>query len=619
MPYMEGNEELKIFFPCSLLNSRSGLCIGVRDESTRLVCILGILHHVGGHQDALSNLIREASECSDLRIYIIGKFINKSLGTGPDVVADCGGFLELEQRHHNGIPVCRVTRTPWQQTVVATGHKECTPLLVLFDDKEIQRASLSLTPQMIDGNDRHSPESEAPILRASSSSDTDSGNKTARQRTSHLFAEFYCLRSAIIQFSTVPSTAMLRETLSMTSVSSAAVDGHGGLLYRACKQLVALMVSALGLIFRLPKNVSSSRWYNESVVKTVLTYPATVGQLANKSQQVCELVRDGVKPDTKEKADVSDTSTKLDYIRTGNVLLSIFVDLLLGISLFYWMHATEFPVVFAKIIISWADQTGIALQQLLHWLMGAPAGLKLNTSLAHFLGNFFLYHVYLWLGYLGIMWPLLPSLLWCIAGSGALGLSVLLAQTSDLISVLTFHIYCFYVYAARLYRLQISALLSLARLFQGKKWNVLRQRVDSCSYDVDQLFIGTLLFTMLLFMLPTTALFYIVFTLLRVVVLVVQSFVTLLRDVLSTFPWFSLLLWVCGSDSLNDGVQFRVLRPSPGQPTSLLLQMQLMPLSSALMLGRSPAQVDGEKQSLLLIGKKLVSGQLIYPWGRDGS
>ncbi len=65
----------------------------------------------------------------------------------------------------------------------------------------------------------------------------------------------------------------------------------------------------------------------------------------------------------------------------------------------------------------------------------------------------------------------------------------------------------------RLYSLQVYALASLWRLFRGKKWNVLRQRVDSATYDVDQLFLGTLLFTVLLFLLPTTALYYVVFTL----------------------------------------------------------------------------------------------------------
>lgn len=38
----------------------------------------------------------------------------------------------------------------------------------------------------------------------------------------------------------------------------------------------------------------------------------------------------------------------------------------------------------------------------------------------------------------------------------------------------------------RLYCLKICGLSSLWRLFRGKKWNVLRQRVDSCSYDLDQ-------------------------------------------------------------------------------------------------------------------------------------
>ena len=64
----------------------------------------------------------------------------------------------------------------------------------------------------------------------------------------------------------------------------------------------------------------------------------------------------------------------------------------------------------------------------------------------------------------------------------------------------------------RLYRFQLTGLLALSRLFRGKKWNVLRKRVDTCNYDVDQLFIGTLLFTILLFLFPTTTLFYAVFT-----------------------------------------------------------------------------------------------------------
>lgn len=64
----------------------------------------------------------------------------------------------------------------------------------------------------------------------------------------------------------------------------------------------------------------------------------------------------------------------------------------------------------------------------------------------------------------------------------------------------------------RLYGLQFKGLVSLSKLFIGKKQNPLRERVDSLQYTHNQLFIGTLGFTVLLFLLPTTLLYYSVFT-----------------------------------------------------------------------------------------------------------
>lgn len=59
---------------------------------------------------------------------------------------------------------------------------------------------------------------------------------------------------------------------------------------------------------------------------------------------------------------------------------------------------------------------------------------------------------------------------------------VRLAAVSDAVSILS--LMC--RVSVRLYCLKIYGLSSLWRLFRGKKWNVLRQRVDSCSYDLDQ-------------------------------------------------------------------------------------------------------------------------------------
>lgn len=69
----------------------------------------------------------------------------------------------------------------------------------------------------------------------------------------------------------------------------------------------------------------------------------------------------------------------------------------------------------------------------------------------------------------------------------------------------------FYSNNFRLYSLQVSGLVALWRLFLGRKHNPMRGRVDSCQYSPDQLFVGTLAFTILLFLFPTTFMYYIVF------------------------------------------------------------------------------------------------------------
>jgi phosphatidylinositol glycan class Q protein len=68
----------------------------------------------------------------------------------------------------------------------------------------------------------------------------------------------------------------------------------------------------------------------------------------------------------------------------------------------------------------------------------------------------------------------------------------------------------------RLFNWQIRLLIILFRLFCGKKQNPLRNnRLDSHLCDIDQLFIVTLTFTILLFLLPSIFMYYAVFTSVR--------------------------------------------------------------------------------------------------------
>ena len=81
---------------------------------------------------------------------------------------------------------------------------------------------------------------------------------------------------------------------------------------------------------------------------------------------------------------------------------------------------------------------------------------------------------------------------------------------------------------------QYKGLLALWRLFLGKKYNPLRDRVDSADNNVEQLFLGTIIFTILLFLMPTTVTFFSVFLALK---LVANGVTFMMRKSVSVIQW----------------------------------------------------------------------------------
>merc|ERR1712179_666226 len=187
------------------------------------------------------------------------------------------------------------------------------------------------------------------------------------------------------------------------------------------------------------------------------------------------------------------------------IILSLFLDFFLG-WLVFWSTMPH-PSLIDSIYLG-MDRFVRELKNLITWMMENPAGLKLNSVLSQALGNFFLYHIHLWMTYVVLVTPLLaPHLSSLLSLLTYSGLSVQLSLVSDLFLLLTIHIHCFYAYARRLALSQWRGLVALWRLFLGKKYNPLRDRVDSACNTVEQLFLGTIVFTILLFLMPTTATF----------------------------------------------------------------------------------------------------------------
>ena len=221
------------------------------------------------------------------------------------------------------------------------------------------------------------------------------------------------------------------------------------------------------------------------------------------------------------------------------------------------------------------------LPGLVKWLMGVdPGGFKLNENLNIALGSSVLVALRAWHEALSLLTLHVPSLLTSMIGdaslsivypllplllpfaSSLLGASVLISLTSDLLCFITLHIRYLYVLFGTIYSHYISALYSLFNLFRGKKYNVLRNRVDSKDYDTEQTLLGTLFFTVLFFLLPNVLAYHLLTYVLYHIVLTIQSALMLSTLLLEDFPWFELLTYVLRPRCLHSGIR---LRPQ-GQP-----------------------------------------------------
>lgn len=270
---------------------------------------------------------------------------------------------------------------------------------------------------------------------------------------------------------------------------------------------------------------------------------ATAQQIEIRLQQFCYWPMQYVKLRLRKNDWESVTTSHPDYIRFYNSLWLVANDVIIGIAIGSYIIDNAGWVA-GEIGVLLRQYTVEALHRSIEWLMGWPAGLKLNKELALFLGDLFLWVIEYWSSCISALQPLLPHIIWFIGFSSFAGASMPIAMFSDLVSILTMHIYSFYLASARIYHWQLTILLSLFQLFRGKKYNVLRNRVDSCDYDLDQLLVGTILFTLLSFLLPTVVVFYLNFAVARMAIISLKAVFDTMLSCLNHFPLFALMLRV---------------------------------------------------------------------------
>ncbi|RMZ84358.1 hypothetical protein DV738_g745, partial [Chaetothyriales sp. CBS 135597] len=315
--------------------------------------------------------------------------------------------------------------------------------------------------------------------------------------------------------------------------------------------------------------------------------------------------------------DIASVSIKSsDYIRFYNSLWLVANDVILGIALgtFIKDNVPETSALLAKFL---NDYTIDGLKRMIRWLMSYPGGLKLNTELAAFLGDLFLWVIEYWAAtVIRILIPLIPIIVTFVGLSSLAGASLPIAIFSDLISLLTIHIYSFYIASARIFNWQLTIIVSLFHLFRGKKRNVLRNRIDSCDYDLDQLLLGTILFTVLFFLLPTVVVFYLTFASARMAIISLKASLDTWLVFLNHFPLFALMLRLKDSGRLPDEDEEGTVPPSSD---CSYITLYSTPLSFREIFEQY-SQLGNRIRKHYLSPKvvfRLLTGRLVPPLGRE--
>ncbi|XVE81474.1 hypothetical protein DITRI_Ditri15bG0067200 [Diplodiscus trichospermus] len=294
---------------------------------------------------------------------------------------------------------------------------------------------------------------------------------------------------------------------------------------------------------------------------------------------------------------------------------SLVVDILLGdlIGLELLFHVES--------ICSWvsnfaSDFTNELLRSGCVWLMGVPAGFKLNIELAGVLGMISLNTIQIW----STLWIFVGALfIYFIKGLAILailfGVTIPAALVIDMIAIATLHVSTLHWLISILYSQQLHLLAALWRLFRGRKWNPLRQRLDSFDYTVKQHVVGSLLFSPLLLLLPTTSVFYIFFTIMNTAIGISCLFIEVIISVIHATPYIKLVLRLIKPKRFPLGIWLETIAchsNSNDSPRSACNDKDSLPLEEA------PEREDINRTVssgliLILHSNYLSIGQMIFP------
>ncbi len=192
--------------------------------------------------------------------------------------------------------------------------------------------------------------------------------------------------------------------------------------------------------------------------------------------------------------------------------------------------------------------------------MSLPVGFKPNPNLDNFLGNFLLDIISMWNYITTELTGIEYAITQYIALSGCLGFSILMAIVHDYLFLASFHIFILYTGFSAIYKFILQMASTLFRVFKGKKYNVLRKRDDQNEFQIQELYLGVLLISLIIFLTPTIAMYYYMcFIYIIVNILIDQIILLNLQCIATNFPLYLLIKALFAPKSLPNSFTIRIV------------------------------------------------------------
>ncbi|KZT64436.1 Gpi1-domain-containing protein [Daedalea quercina L-15889] len=278
-----------------------------------------------------------------------------------------------------------------------------------------------------------------------------------------------------------------------------------------------------------------------SLITFLRDFSATVEQLDIRWEQASFLVCQAPFIVGRNKSRSIDSISR--YVKFYNCIWLVLNDMIIGLA--FGSFLCENSHVLGSMLDILSQYYLVeSMQRTLIWLNSWPAGLKLNTELSQFYCHSLLAAITIWGRVLRSIGPYYPALFWIVGAAGSCGMTMIVSLLSDIIGLLTLHLHVCYVLSATAFRHELGLARSLWNLFRGKRFNVLRNRLDSWDYDIDQLLLGTILFTLVAFLYPTVLTYYALFASAHLAVIVLHGLLDTISALLNHFPLFALMLRV---------------------------------------------------------------------------